>query len=145
TGTITNDGTLIYDRSNVVDWKGIYAGTGDLVQAGTGTLNLTGDSSGFAGKTIVRNGRLNIGNSSGAGKLGGDINVLNGAILGGAGTLGSSASLVRVRAGGSLAPGNSIVMIDVAGALNFHSGSYFDIEVNDGGDVAGVNNDFVAV
>lgn len=144
-GTITNDGTLIYDRSNNVNWNGIYAGTGDLVQAGTGTLNLTGDSSGFAGTTIVQNGGLFVGNGSGAGKLGGDISVLNGAILGGSGTLGSSASLVSVRAGGYLAPGNSIGTMQVTGNLSFDSGSYFDIEVNDGGNVAGVNNDFVAV
>lgn len=37
TGTITNDGTLIYNRSNAVTWRGIYAGTGEIVQAGTGT------------------------------------------------------------------------------------------------------------
>jgi len=46
-------------------------GTGNLIQAGAGTLTLTGDSSAFAGATTVNAGRtLAIGSSATAGSLG---------------------------------------------------------------------------
>jgi outer membrane autotransporter protein len=145
TGTITNDGTLIYNRSNAVTWKGIYAGTGEIVQTGTGTLILTGDSSAFGGSTTVQNGRLLVGNSLGAGKLGGSVSVQNGALLGGSGTIGSSGALVEIGSGATLAAGNSIGHLNIIGNLGFSSGSTFDVEVNDGGNVAGTNNDTTTV
>ncbi|NKX17463.1 hypothetical protein HGG75_27800 [Ochrobactrum pseudogrignonense] len=58
TGTITNLGTLIYDRSNAVSWKGVYAGDGEIIKKGANTLTLTGDSSGYAGSTTVKSGKL---------------------------------------------------------------------------------------
>ncbi|NKW11387.1 hypothetical protein HGG76_27755 [Ochrobactrum tritici] len=75
TGTITNLGTLIYDRSNAVSWNGIYAGNGDIIKDGSNTLTLTGDSSGYAGSTTVKSGKLIVGNNLGNGKLGGNVTV----------------------------------------------------------------------
>ena len=47
---------------------------------------------------------------------------------------------------GMLAPGNSIGSLAVGnGDLEFAGGSVYRVEVNDGGDEAGVNNDFVTV
>lgn len=47
---------------------------------------------------------------------------------------------------GMIAPGNSIGGLSVEdGDLTFADGSIYRVEVNDGGEVAGVNNDFVGV
>lgn len=93
----------------------------------------------------MQNGRLLVGNSLGAGKLGGNVSVENGALLGGSGTIGSLGSLVEIGSGATLAAGNSIGHLNIAGNLDFNSGSTFDVEVNDGGNVAGSNNDTTTV
>lgn len=130
TGTITNLGTLIYDRSNAVSWKGIYAGNGDIIKEGTNTLTLTGDSSGYAGSTTVKSGKLIVGNNLGNGKLGGNVTVFDGATLGGYGTLGSGAgSLVSIQSGGTLSPGNSIGTLTINGDLTLQPGSYLMTEL----------------
>lgn len=92
-GTITNDGALIYDRSNAVSWKGVFSGSGTIEQAGSNSLTLTGDSSGFTGSTTVSSGSLIVG-VKGVGKLGGDVQVKSGASLGGSGTLGGNVTIL---------------------------------------------------
>jgi outer membrane autotransporter protein len=96
-GTITNDGELIYDRSNAVSWKGVFSGSGTIEQAGGSSLTLTGDSSGFTGSTTVSSGSLIVG-VKGVGKLGGDVQVKSGAGLGGSGAIGGD---VTILAGGT--------------------------------------------
>ncbi|GAA5622250.1 hypothetical protein Brsp04_02136 [Brucella sp. NBRC 12952] len=139
-GTITNDGTLIYDRSNTLTWRGAYNGTGEIIQAGTGTLLLTGDSSAFAGNTTVKNGTMLVGNSLGAGKLGGNIAVLSGATLGGSGSIGSGAgSAVNISSGGTLAAGNSIGTMNINGNLNLATGGNLGVEIAGDGSTDLVN------
>src|SRR5690606_6823139 len=60
---------------------------------------------------------------------------------GGSGTLGH----VNVSRGGALSPGNSIGTLTVDGDLDFGDRSTFWVEVNDGGDVAGINSDLLLV
>ncbi len=140
TGTITNLGTLIYDRSNAVSWKGIYAGDGEIIKEGANTLTLTGDSSGYTGSTTVKSGKLIVGNDLGNGKLGGDVTVLDGAILGGYGTLGSGVgSLVDIQSGGILSPGNSIGTLTINGDLTLRAGSYLMTELAGDGSADLVN------
>lgn len=140
TGTITNLGTLIYDRSNAFSWKGIYAGNGDIIKEGTNTLTLTGDSSGYAGSTTVKSGKLIVGNNLGNGKLGGNVTVFDGATLGGYGTLGSGpGSLISIQSGGILSPGNSIGTLTINGDLTLQPGSYLMTELAGDGSADLVN------
>ncbi|NQV65365.1 MAG: filamentous hemagglutinin N-terminal domain-containing protein, partial [SAR86 cluster bacterium] len=44
TGDIANAGTLTFNRIDTVNFADVISGAGDLVQAGLGTLNLTGDN-----------------------------------------------------------------------------------------------------
>ena len=76
---------------------GASLANGNLVKAGAGQLNLTGDNSGFAGQTLVSAGTL-----SANGSLGGLITVYSGGTLGGTGALETV-----VINGGIYAPGNS--------------------------------------
>ena len=131
---------MIYDRSNAVSWKGIYAGDGEIIKEGANTLTLTGDSSGYTGSTTVKSGKLIVGNDLGNGKLGGDVTVLDGAILGGYGTLGSGVgSLVDIQSGGILSPGNSIGTLTINGDLTLRAGSYLMTELAGDGSADLVN------
>ncbi|QPC95175.1 autotransporter domain-containing protein [Mesorhizobium sp. INR15] len=100
--SITNNGALIYKRSSGLTYRGVYSGSGTMEQAGTGTLTLTGNSSGFTGSTTVSSGSLMVG-FAGTGKLGGDVEVKSGARLGGTGTIGGD---VTIQAGATHAVGD---------------------------------------
>ncbi|TEA79319.1 autotransporter domain-containing protein [Allopusillimonas ginsengisoli] len=129
------------DAGNAV-YGGVLSGNGQFDFNGTGQLQLTGDSSGFAGTTTFTNGKLIVGDSGGNGALGGSLDVLNGAILGGSGTVGSGAgSLITLASGGTLAPGNSIGTLTIAGDLVFEPGSRFEVEV----DPQGADSDRIEV
>ncbi|WP_210168301.1 autotransporter domain-containing protein [Mesorhizobium sp. 1M-11] len=95
--------------------------------AGKGTVNhyngvtsLTGDSTGFSGKTNVQGGTFRAN-----GILGGTMTVHAGGTLGGSGTVGTT----TVAAGGHIAPGNSIGTLTVNGDLALAAGSVLDYEL----------------
>lgn len=81
TGSITDNGTLVFNRSDNVTISSVISGTGSLVKAGAGTLLLNGVNT-FTGITTVSNGTF-----------------------GGTGTL---AAQVFLEPGTTLAPGASI-------------------------------------
>jgi len=116
-----------------------YAFAAELASSGgagfvnhyAGNTNLTGDSSGFSGATTVYGGALSV-----DGSLGGTAKVLAGGRLGGSGTVGAT----TVKAGGILAPGNSIGTIH-AGSLAFEADGIYEVELKNGGNTAGVHND----
>jgi len=56
-GPITNNGTLIVNRSNAYTLASTIGGTGLFVQGGTGTTTLTGANS-YTGGTLISAGRL---------------------------------------------------------------------------------------
>ncbi|PJI41599.1 MAG: hypothetical protein CTR54_14535 [Rhizobium sp.] len=96
---------------------------------GTGTLSflsgiteLTGDYSAFTGGLSIEGGLVSVNTDT----LSVVANVLDGATLGGTGTLGN----VAVASGGTVAPGNSIGTISV-GDITFASGSFYSVEVDD--------------
>lgn len=125
------DASFVLDDIQTASYAGTISGTGQFHKQGTGKLLLTGDSAGFAGRSTVKAGTLLVGDHDGNGALGGSLDVLAGATLGGSGTVGSGAgSTVAVASGGVLAPGNSIGTLTVNGDLVFENGSRFEVEVD---------------
>lgn len=57
TSSITNDGTLVVNRSNAVTWSTPVSGSGGFTQAGAGTTTLA-VSPGYSGLTTVSAGKL---------------------------------------------------------------------------------------
>lgn len=120
-GDIANDGTVILDQHDDADLAGAISGTGALIKAGAGFLELTGNSAGFTGATTVAAGTLAVN-----GTLGGTLDVLSGSRLQGSGTVGAT----TIRAGATVAPGNSIGTLTVTGDVSFQSGAIYEVEVN---------------
>ncbi|MDQ0251333.1 outer membrane autotransporter protein [Sphingomonas kyeonggiensis] len=122
TGNVANNGTLAFNRSNNIVFAGVLSGAGSLLQAGSGKTELTGDSSGYTGTTTVAGGTLAVN-----GKLGGTLTVLAAGRLQGTGTLGNTI------VSGTIAPGNSIGMLNVAGNIVFNTGSTYEVEADAAG------------
>ena len=113
-GHVTDDGALVFNRSDSVTFGGAISGTGGLTQVGSGTLILSGTNT-YSGNTNVNVGRLLVDGSLGAGS----VNVASGATLGGTGTIGGA---VTIQNGGILAPGDSPGTL-TTGTLTLNSGS----------------------
>jgi outer membrane autotransporter protein len=133
-GDIAVDAELVFDQAQAGTYAGTLSGEGDLTKTGAGTLTLTGDSSDFGGAIGIDTGALLLN-----GLLGGSLRIGGGASLGGNGTAGQ----VTVASGGTIAPGGSVGTLNVSG-IAFESGSIYEVELNDGGNAAGVNNDLIA-
>lgn len=126
------DGTLVFNHTNTgytfgadLDGYGtILHEAGETIYTGAGGL--------LSGETRVSGGRLLVN-----GFLGG-MTIVNGGRLGGSGDLLD----VTINSGGTLAPGNSIGVITAHNAY-FNGGSVFEVELNDGGNTPGVNNDLL--
>ncbi|WP_332119523.1 autotransporter domain-containing protein [Azorhizobium caulinodans] len=78
TGDVSNNGTLVFNRSDAVTYSGAVSGTGALTKAGAGTLILTGTNT-YTGTTTIASGTLQIGNGGTTGSILGDI--ANSAVL----------------------------------------------------------------
>ncbi|MBN8944268.1 MAG: autotransporter domain-containing protein [Rhizobiales bacterium] len=111
---IAAPGSFSFDQMGDGAYAGIVSGSGRFAKTGTGTVLLTGNSSGFAGSTVVSGGTLSVGDASG-GSLGGSLLVTSGGSLSGIGTVGSLGSTVTIAAGGVHAPGNSVGAQTIAG------------------------------
>ncbi|WP_454692526.1 autotransporter domain-containing protein [Achromobacter aloeverae] len=124
TGSIAGDitmqgGTLGFFRSDDATYAGKISGgnTNLIVQAGAGTLSLTGDSSGFLGGTVVQQGTLEVN-----GKLGGFVGTLLGGTLSGTGEIG----IAQISRDGILSPGSRAQptgTLTVNNMLQFASGA----------------------
>ncbi|MCG7504885.1 autotransporter domain-containing protein [Mesorhizobium retamae] len=119
-GAIVNNGTLVFNRGDAAISTNAISGGGTIRQAGSGMLKLAGDSSGFAGSTSVESGILSV-----DGKLGGTVGVLSGARLQGIGTIGGLAA----QSSATVAPGNSMGTLNVAGDISFAAGSTYAVEI----------------
>ncbi len=139
---IASSSRLSFTDTDAGIFAGALSGAGRVSLDGAGTVLLTGDSSGFSGLTTLNAGKLLVGAADGIGRLGGSLDVLSGAALGGAGAIGSGAgSHVSIAAGGVLSPGNSIGTLTINGDLIFASGARFEVEVNP----LGADSDMVRV
>ncbi len=123
-GPVLDNGTLTFDRSDHIVFGGAISGTGSVVQAGPGTVTLSGDSSAFAGSTEVASGTLAV-----TGSLGGSLDVAAGATLAGTGTVGSTAIAGAVSPGGA----GTIGTVTVAGSLRLAASTSYAVD----GDAAG--------
>ncbi|MCR6670401.1 autotransporter domain-containing protein [Devosia ginsengisoli] len=103
----------------------------DFEKTGAGTWTLTG-SSAFTGPTSVNQGTLLVNGDLTASAVA----VNAGARLGGEGALGA----VRVASGGTLAPGNSIGLINVL-TLTYNAGAIHEVELAAGGNAPTIHND----
>jgi autotransporter-associated beta strand protein len=162
TATIPEDGglsiaegaTLRLDQSSNADYDveihGYGDGFGTFEKSGSGTLLLMGDSSGFAGTTLVSAGALQLANGAILGSsaattrvtggnlalesgatLNGDVAISSGARLEGEGTLGSGGTLTLH---GTVAPGfDSLQTLHVGGDATFEQGSVFRVQVDASG------------
>ncbi|HEX7349356.1 MAG TPA: autotransporter-associated beta strand repeat-containing protein [Rhodanobacteraceae bacterium] len=129
TGAITDDGTLVFDRSDAITLTGAISGSGSLTKQGTNTLTVNGDGSEFAGTTTIPAGTLTVGDDSHAGAaLGGMVNIAKGATLTGIGTIGG------MDLSGTLSPGGSIGTFHVTGDATFETGSTFNVEAGPDGE-----------
>ncbi len=71
-GNVTDNGTLAFDRTDVVTFPGVISGTGALSQIGTGTTVLTADET-YTGGTTISAGTLQLGNGGSTGGIVGNV------------------------------------------------------------------------
>ncbi|MFJ2682818.1 autotransporter domain-containing protein [Pseudomonas sp. NPDC087342] len=93
---------------------------GSLIKSGAGRLMLTGDST-YRGPTTVNGGLLAVN-----GSLTSAVTVNDSGILGGNGRIGA----LTAKSGGTVAPGNSIGTLQVAGDVIFERGSTYAVELS---------------
>lgn len=141
-GNVANNGTLVFNRSNLLTFGGLISGTGSVDQNGTGTTVLTAGNS-YTGPTTVSAGALYIdGNQSAAT---GPTSVANGATLGGSGTVGGDVTLAD---GATLSPGGLSAApgtLAINGDLSLGSASLLAYSFGQANVVGGPLNDLVTV
>jgi fibronectin-binding autotransporter adhesin len=141
TGTISNNGTLVFNRSNTLAVSASIEGVGELRQIGPGTLTLSGTNL-YDGPTTVSAGTLQIGNSSALGSAVAGTTIADGATLdlgGGAAVnaLNVGTELVTIRgtgAGGAgvivnsgVAQQNALQQVALAADATIGGGARYDI------------------
>ena len=141
-GSITNNGTLVFDRSDTLAFTGAISGSGALEQQGSGITVLSAANS-YTGPTAVRAGSLIInGNQSAAT---GVTSVDSGGTLGGKGVIGGDVSIAD---GGTLSPGDvgsAPGTLTVKGSVALSGASNLSINLGQANVVGGPLNDLVQV
>lgn len=136
-------GTLVFNHTDShYGFASQIVGAG-AVEVRSGTTVLTGDSSGFSGRTAVSGGTLLVGDAAGNGALGGAVTIAAGGTLGGSGTL-TGAVIID----GTLSAGNSPGTLTFDSNLTLGAGAASVFELNTPGVVAGTGaggNDLVVV
>lgn len=120
--TLSSAGTIDVATGSQLTMAGLFQGSGGLVvgATGTGTLILSGTSNNYTGTTVVAAGTLVIN-----GQITSATTVNAGAVLSGIGTI-----MGDVTINGTLAAGNSIGTLTIAGNYTQASGSTFLCEIN---------------
>ncbi len=138
---MTNNGALIFNRSDMITFDGAISGTGALTQSG-GTTILTANNS-YAGATHVNGGVLFVDGDQTA--AAGPTTVASGAGLGGAGIVGGD---VTIEDGGTLRPGSrpfTAATLTINGDLNLGSGSTLLYNLVQANTAGGALNDLTVV
>lgn len=125
TGHNTLSALTLNPLSGTSTYSGVIANGSNarsLTKVGAGTQVLGGANT-YTGSTTVSGGTLIVNGSIG----GSGVTVNTGATLGGSGTV---SSLVAVRSGGTLSPGNSPGVATYSGGLTLETGSNFTFDLN---------------
>ncbi|MGJ7507002.1 autotransporter-associated beta strand repeat-containing protein [Variovorax sp. GT1P44] len=120
TGAILDNAALIIDQPGNASFANALNGTGSFTKSGAGALDVTGTNA-LSGATTVAAGLLAV-NGSLANSA---VQVLDGATLGGNGMVGATA----IRAGGTIAPGNSVGTLSINGNYTQAAGSIYQAQV----------------
>src|SRR5690606_1826095 len=80
TGNVTNNGELVFNRTDAMTVANTVSGSGSLTQAGVGTTILTRNNS-YAGGTTISAGSLQVGNGGTMGTLGSGAVTNNGELV----------------------------------------------------------------
>ncbi len=121
-GSITNNSQVIFDQGSTGTYAGNMSGTGSLVKEGDGTLVLAGVNT-YTGGTSVNRGALAV-----EGSITGDLAVgVSGTLMGNGTITGDTVN------SGTLAPGNSIGTLTIAGDYTHNAGAVYAVEVDAAG------------
>ncbi|WP_199084402.1 autotransporter domain-containing protein [Bosea sp. ASV33] len=122
-GTVAIGASALTVQQDIdTNFAGSLSGTGWFSKGGSGTLTLSGDNSGFTGEGFVGDGTLAVN-----GVFGGSVDIAPTGRLQGTGTVGDTI------VSGTIAPGNSIGTLNIAGNVTFHPGSIYEVEINAAG------------
>ncbi|NDG72635.1 MAG: hypothetical protein EBY32_15335, partial [Proteobacteria bacterium] len=117
--TITNNGTLVFKRSNTItqgtDFANSISGTGNLTQAGSGTLVLGGTNS-YTGATIVSAGTLSLSTATALSATSG-VNLANSTTLDYTGSAATLDRLISVTAGTGTVQNTGSGLLTLSGGL----------------------------
>ncbi|WP_233503313.1 autotransporter domain-containing protein [Sphingomonas psychrotolerans] len=147
TGDIVDNGTLIFNRSDLTTFAGAISGAGTIRQSGTGTTNLTGNSGAFTGMITVNGGGLGI-MSGGALNAGSFYAALDAGSTGAVAVDGVGSSLTStgplvIGAGGAgtLTVGNGATVSDNQAFVGYLAGSSGTATVDGAGSIWATTND----
>jgi fibronectin-binding autotransporter adhesin len=124
-GTITNNGSIVFNQSTNGAYGSVLSGTGTLIKIGASTLTLSGAND-FTGATTISNGALRLSHATGAGTTAGTITVVNGAALELTGGIAVGAEALSLN-GTGISSGGALRSISgnnsYAGAITLATGS----------------------
>lgn len=135
TGNVTDNGSLVFNRSNTVTFPGAVSGSGSLTQAGSGTLILTGANT-YGGSTTISAGTLQIGSGGTAGSVSGNITDNSALVFNRSDAVTYAGNITGT---GSLTQAGSGTLI-VTGTNNFSGGTSINagtLEIGPNGSIAG--------
>ncbi|QTL04661.1 autotransporter domain-containing protein [Aquabacter sp. L1I39] len=118
-GDVVNNATLIFNRSDTYTFAGSISGSGAVLFQGGGTVLF---SSPYQGAVTVENSTVTLEQGVTTTSV---FTVDNGGTLGGSGTIGG----VVANNGSTVSPGYSPGTLAVAGAVNFNTGSTYEVDV----------------
>ncbi len=135
-GNVTNNATLVFNRSNAIAFAGTISGSGTVQQIGSGTTVLTSDST-YTGGTTIANGALQLGAGGTTGSIVG--NVTNNATLAFnrsdaitfAGTISGSGTVQQIGSGTTILTGDN----SYTGGTSIGNGT---LQLGDGGSTGSI-------
>jgi T5SS/PEP-CTERM-associated repeat protein/autotransporter-associated beta strand protein len=108
--TLTNNGTLIFNRSDAATYSGVLSGSGAVIKDGGGVLTLSG-SSGLTGPTTIREGVLHLANAAAISSS--EVTPLAGGTLTLAPYINTTVGGLSPNAGGLIDVGNGMVTVAI--------------------------------
>jgi autotransporter-associated beta strand protein len=135
-GNIVNNGTLAFNRGDAITYAGTISGAGNLVQAGAGTVTISG-TAGYTGSTTINAGTLAL---TGAGTIAASSGVVNNGTFDISGTT-SGATVNTMTGAGTVALGaQTLTLANAAGIFSGAIGGTGGLTVSGGTQtLSGVN------